>query len=93
MGLMRSVLLAGSESPWLRQHAPHLPFVKKAVTRFMPGERLQDALAAAAGLREQGISTVLTELGENVTDAAEADEATRHYAGALGQVAAVSPLR
>jgi proline dehydrogenase len=86
MGLMRSVLLAGSESPWLRQHGPHLPFVKKAVTRFMPGERLQDALAAAAGLRQQGLSTVLTELGENVTDAAKADEVTRHYADALVKV-------
>ena len=63
MGLMRSVLLAGSESPWLRQHAPHLPFIRKAVTRFMPGERLQDALTAAAGLRQQGIGTLLTELG------------------------------
>ena len=86
MGLMRSLLLAGSESPWLRQHGPYLPFVKKAVTRFMPGERLQDALAAAAGLRQQGISTVLTELGENVTDAADADEVTRHYADALVKV-------
>ena len=88
MGLMRSVLLAGSESPWLRRHGPHLPFVKKAVTRFMPGERLQDALTAAAGLRQQGISTVLTELGENVTDATDADEVTRHYADALAKVAA-----
>jgi proline dehydrogenase len=86
MGLMRSVLLAGSESPWLRQHGPQLPFVKKAVTRFMPGERLQDALTAAVGLRQQGISTVLTELGENVTDAANADEVTRHYADALVKV-------
>ena len=88
MGLMRSVLLAGSESLWLRQHASRLPFVKKAVTRFMPGERLQDALTAAAGLRQQGISAVLTELGENVTDVSDADEVTRRYAGALVKVAA-----
>ena len=57
MGLMRSLLLAGSESPWLRRHAPHLPFIRKAVTRFMPGETLEDALRAAAELRQQGIST------------------------------------
>jgi proline dehydrogenase len=88
MGLMRGVLLAGSESRWLRQHGPNLPFVRKAVTRFMPGERLQDALTAAVGLRQQGISTVLTELGENVTDAADADGVTRHYTDAVVKAAA-----
>jgi proline dehydrogenase len=86
MGLMRSVLLAASDNPWLRRRAPHLPFVKRAVRRFMPGERLQDALAAAAELGRHGIGAVLTELGENVTDSASADEITRHYADALATV-------
>ena len=88
MGLMRSVLLAGSESPWLRRHAPHLPFIKKAVTRFMPGETLDDALRAAIELRQEGIGTVLTELGENVSDTAHADGVTRHYVDALAKVGA-----
>lgn len=85
---MRSLLLAGSESPRLRRHAPRLPFIRKAVTRFMPGERLEDALAAAAELRQLGISTVLTELGENVFDATQADDVTRHYTDALAKIAA-----
>jgi proline dehydrogenase len=88
MGLMRSVLLAGSESAWLRRHAPHLPFIRKAVTRFMPGETLEDALAAAAALRQHGLGTVLTELGENVSDATQADHVTRHYAQALVKIGA-----
>jgi proline dehydrogenase len=88
MGLMRSLLLAGSESPWLRRRAPHLPFIRKAVTRFMPGDRLEDALGAAAELRQLGISTVLTELGENVSDATQADDVTRHYTDALAKIAA-----
>jgi proline dehydrogenase len=88
MGLMRSLLLAGSENRWLRRRAPHLPFIKQAVTRFMPGERLEDALAAANDLRPQGIGVVLTELGENVSDAAQADDVTRHYSAALAKVAA-----
>lgn len=83
MGLMRSLLLAGSESPWLRRHAPRVPFIRKAVTRFMPGEKLEDALGAATELSQQGISAVLTELGENVTAVAHADEVTRHYADTL----------
>jgi proline dehydrogenase len=85
---MRSLLLAGSESPWLRRHAPHLPFIRKAVTRFMPGETLEDALRAAGELRQQSISAVLTELGENVSDAAQADDVTRHYVEALTKIGA-----
>ncbi len=88
MGLMRSLLLAGSESPWLRRRAPHSRFVKTAAARFMPGEKLEDALRAAAELRKLGISTVLTELGENVTELGHADDVTRHYADALGRAGA-----
>jgi len=88
MGLMRSLLLAGSESPWLRRRAPHSRFVRTAAARFMPGEKLEDALRAAAELRQLGISTVLTELGENVTELAPADDVTRHYADALVRASA-----
>ena len=38
MSLMRSVLLAASESRFLRERATKLGFVRAAVTRFMPGE-------------------------------------------------------
>jgi len=86
MGLLRAALLAGSESAWLRETATRLPAVKRAVARFMPGERVEDALAAAGGLRGLGIGSVLTRLGENVEDAAEADEVTRHYLDVLDQV-------
>lgn len=54
----------------------------------MPGETLEDALSAAVELRQLGIGTVLTELGENVTDAAQASQVTRHYENALTKVAA-----
>jgi proline dehydrogenase len=84
---LRSLLLAASESRWLRQRAPRLPFIRHAVTRFMPGETLEDALGAAAELRTLGISTVFTELGENVSDAAQADAVTRHYMDALTKIA------
>jgi proline dehydrogenase len=86
--MMRAVLLAGSQNAWLRRRAPQLPFVRKAVARFMPGEGLEDALTAAAELRHQGIGAVLTELGENVADAGRADEVARHYVEALDKVGA-----
>jgi proline dehydrogenase len=88
MGLMRSLLLTASESQWLRQRAPGWWFVKKAVRRFMPGERLEDALAAAAELRQHGIAAVLTQLGENVNDPVNASEVTRHYIEVLAKIGA-----
>jgi proline dehydrogenase len=69
----------GSQNAWLRDHIATLPFVRRAVNRFMPGERLADALAAAAELQRFGIGAVLTRLGENITDAAAANETTAHY--------------
>src|SRR5207237_67430 len=66
------------------------PFVRRAVSRFMPGERLDDALRAAADLQRLGIGAVLTRLGENVTDAAAADETTRHYVTVCAEASARS---
>jgi proline dehydrogenase len=88
MGMMRSVLLAGSESRWLRHQAPRLGFVRKAVSRFMPGEQATDALNAAAALRQHDIATLLTYLGENIADAEEAARVTQHYAEVLGRIRA-----
>src|SRR5262245_3089479 len=86
MGLMRSLLLAGSDSRWLRAQATRRAFVRRAVSRFMPGETLAEAMGTADGLRPDGIGLVLTRLGENVTDAAEADEVFAHYMDALDRV-------
>jgi proline dehydrogenase len=54
----------------------------------MPGEELEDALAAAERHRSAGINAVFTLLGENLTTFAEAEEVARHYHGVLEQVAA-----
>jgi proline dehydrogenase len=88
MGLMRSVLLAGSESRWLRAQATRRAFVRRAVSRFMPGESLEEALGTAPALARDRIGLVLTRLGESVTDAAEADEVAAHYHDALEKIRA-----
>ncbi|HUG53642.1 MAG TPA: proline dehydrogenase family protein [Vicinamibacteria bacterium] len=76
---MRTVLLAGSESRWLRENATRRRFVRRAVARFMPGETLDDALSAAAALGASGLGAVLSRLGEHVSGEAEADEVASHY--------------
>ena len=42
---MRRVLLWCARNPWLGEHLPNLPFMRKAVHRFMPGEEIEDALS------------------------------------------------
>jgi proline dehydrogenase len=81
-------LLAGSTSPWLRNHATRYPFVKRSVTRFMPGEQPDDALRAAGMLADDNIGTMLTHLGENLATAAEAEAVTAHYLALLDSIAA-----
>ena len=86
MSLMRSFLLAASQNRWLRDHASHYKFVRRSVSRFMPGETLDDALIAAQTLRRKKIGTVFTRLGENISDRAEAQEVTDHYLEVLKRV-------
>ena len=88
MSLMRKVLLAGSTNGWLRDRATKTAFVKRSVRKFMPGERIEDAIAAAHGLKVQGINSILTALGENLTTEEEAEQVTQHYLDAFDQVAA-----
>ncbi len=54
----------------------------------MPGERVEDALAAARALKAQGITTILTALGENLTTLDEAEAVTQHYLDVFDKVAA-----
>ena len=86
MALMRSALLLASQNKWLRENAVNYPFVRKSVSRFMPGESLDAALAAADGLARKKIRSVFTHLGENVTDRGEAQSVAEHYLEVLRRI-------
>ena len=88
--MMRALLLNLSRSKGMERWLKRRTFARKAVTRFMPGEELDDALAAARKLGRRGLDVVLTELGENVTTEAEAEAVARHYRGALDRTAALA---
>jgi proline dehydrogenase len=83
---MRKVLLAMSTSTFLREQATKRSFVRRSVSAFMPGEKVEDALAAAATLKPQRITTILTRLGEGVTRLDEAERVTQHYLDTLDKV-------
>lgn len=86
MGLLRNALLWGSRSAGLREFLPRFRFVRAAVTRFMPGEEIDDALAAAEALRQHGISAVVTHLGENLLHESEAEAVANHYLDVLERI-------
>jgi proline dehydrogenase len=88
MSLSRKVLLAMSTSTFLREQATKRSFVRRSVSAFMPGEKIEDALAAAATLKPQKINTILTRLGEGVTRLDEAERVTDHYLDVLDKVKA-----
>ena len=88
MSISRKVLLAMSTSTFLREQATKRAFVRKSVSAFMPGEKVEDAIAAAATLKPQKINTILTRLGEGVTKLDEAERVTEHYLDVLDKVKA-----
>jgi len=88
MSLMRKALLAASTNAFLRERAMKTAFVRRSVVKFMPGERVEDAIAAAKALQPQGINTILTRLGENITHIDEAKEVFDHYMKVIGMVKA-----
>ena len=85
---MRTLLLWMARSAWLRDRIPRLPFVRRAVRRFMPGEEPEAALAQAEVFREEHIGSLFTRLGENVVRIEEGDATAAHFLGLLDQIAA-----
>ena len=54
MSVMRKALLWASTNVWLRERAMRTKFVRRSVVKFMPGERIEDAIEAAKELKPQG---------------------------------------
>ena len=87
--MIRSALLWASENSWCKNTLPRYGFVRRAVRRFMPGETLEDALEAASSMAERNrVPALITFLGENVADEAEARSVADHYIHAAEVVAA-----
>lgn len=86
--VLRKVLLWLARNAWLRERLPRLPFMRRAVRRFMPGETAEDALSAAFDLQVLGIGTLYTRLGENITELAQAQAVADHYADLLDRLKA-----
>ena len=88
MSWIRRWLVSASENAWLREHAPRYRFIQSAAARFLPGENVEAAMAAARRLAGDGIATLLTYLGENVRDRTESEAVTDQYLSLLDSIRA-----
>ncbi len=83
---MRRILLWMARNTWLKEHLPRLPFARRAVRRFMPGETAEAALDASESFGADGIGILFTRLGENLVDLHEAAAVADHYHGLLDEI-------
>jgi proline dehydrogenase len=84
---MRRLLLWMAGNRWLRRNIPRLWFARRAVRRFMPGENVEDALAAAQRFNAKGVGVLFTHLGENLTRLDQADQVAEHYLALIAETA------
>ena len=89
MSVARTVLLKISDNQWLRANGTKMPFIRRAVSKFMPGESFDEMIGAARATAAEGIAAVFTRLGENVKDLAEADAVARHYLEGIDRIHAI----
>ena len=86
MGMGRNILLWASRNEWLKNRFPKMKFTRRAVRKFMPGETVEDAIAATRKLLDNNIPTTFTHLGENITTLKEAEQNTQHYLALLYKI-------
>jgi proline dehydrogenase len=77
--MLRQGLLFLSESRVARAIVTRAPFARWAARRFVAGEEIEDAIAAARDLNAQGMTVSLDYLGESVSSREEATAAADTY--------------
>jgi proline dehydrogenase len=86
--MVRSTLLKLSENKSFARWVTSNPTTRKMSHRFVAGEALQEALAAARVCNDQGMLVSLDYLGENVATAEDAHRARDAYLEVFDKIAA-----
>ena len=85
---LRAGILAAADRNEIERFVRGSRFSRPLVNRFVAGETVAGALAAASRLAGQGLKTTLDQLGENVLTPTEAGAAVASYADTLRAMAA-----
>jgi proline dehydrogenase len=86
MGIARQALLWASRSKWLAAKFQTWSFTRRAARRFLPGEDLAAAMTAVTELQHEGIASLITLLGENVTTTEAVEGVVVQYSAALSEI-------
>jgi proline dehydrogenase len=86
--VLRTLLISLSESRSLRGIAERSAIGQRLSSRFVAGNRVEDAIRVAAELNRRGITVSVDNLGENVTNVQEAQASAQLYHQLLDQMAA-----
>src|SRR5690242_288400 len=88
MSILRSAFLALSHNRPLRRFSERSALGRRLSSRFVAGMEIEDALRAAQSLQNQGMSSTLDSLGENVSTPDQARRSADIYHRLLDAVAA-----
>jgi proline dehydrogenase len=87
MSLLRQPSLLLARSQGVKKLVSTMPVSSSIVTSYVPGETTADAVAATSGLVDSGLRVTLDYLGEDTTDAAQADATVAAYKELLADLA------
>lgn len=88
MSLLRQPLLLLSRSEAVKKVVSTMPVSAGIVQGYVPGETTESAVDAAARLQDDGLKVTLDFLGEDTTDAAQAQATVTAYVDVLSALAA-----
>ncbi len=86
--MLRETLVFLSKSKTAKGIVTHAPFAKSAAHRFVAGETLEEGIAAAQKLNEQGMLVALDYVGESVSNKEQARAAADVMIRVVDQIAA-----
>lgn len=79
MQFLRSSLLWASQNKSIERVVRSSSAMRPVVSRFMPGETIDDVMAAVRALRAERTPSIITFLGENVESDSSADHTVAEY--------------
>ena len=84
--MLRSFLIYLSKAQWAQKMVTGWLFAWRAASRFVAGEKAEDAIRAVRELNAKGIQATLDHLGEHTSTVDEASQATQDILAILDAI-------
>lgn len=84
--MLRSLLISLSKAAWAQNLITSWSFAWRAASRFVAGEKPEDVIRAIRALNATGINATLNHLGESISTAEEAEQATEAILLVLNEI-------